>query len=120
VKKLHTINKTVYLHKACTMDKDPFYEPTKKLLSLIPGVKIIEFEKECGNQGFEKIDGETKKSAIELMKKVEDKGADTIICTSPYCESHLLMCSREGSWRTVEIEISDVYQLLLSSLEGVS
>ncbi len=117
-KKLHPINKTVILHKACTMEKDPFYESTKKLLSLIPGVKIIELKEKCGQNGFNKIDGKTKQSAIELMKKAVSLKADTIICTSPYCESHLLMCSREGSWRSVDIEISDVYQLIFSSLVG--
>ena len=52
------------------------------------------------------------------MKKAVQKGADTIICTSPYCESHLLMCSREGSWRSTDIEISDVYQTLILSIKG--
>ena len=57
---------------------------------------------------------------IGLIASCVKKGADIIICTSPYCESHLLLCSREGSWRSSDIEISDVNKVLLSSLEGES
>ena len=52
------------------------------------------------------------------MKEAGKKGAEYIVCTSPYCEAHLLLCQREGSWRLTDVEIGDVYQLLLASLEG--
>ena len=118
-KKLSTINKIVAIHHACGMEKDPFYETTKKLLKLIPGIKIVELNKnKCGTSKFDNLNGTSKQSALNLMKKAADKGADMLICTSPYCESHLLLCQREGSWRLVDIEVTDVYRLLLSSLEG--
>lgn len=117
-KDLNRIGKTIAIHKSCKMDNDPFYESTKKLLEIIPGVKIIELKGKCGHNNFDKIDGKTKQTAISLMKEATSKGAEIIVCTSPYCESNLLMCSREGSWRSVDIEISDVYQILLSSLLG--
>ena len=53
-----------------------------------------------------------------FMKKASEKGADVIVCSSPYCLSHLLLCSRKGSWQTVDIEISDIFQLLYSSITG--
>ena len=117
-KGLHSIKRTVALHKACGMEKDPFYDSTKKLLKLIPGIKIVELKSKCGHSSFENINGDSKKSAVKLMKDAVKKGADVIVCNSPYCESHLMMCSREGSWRAVDIEISDVYRLLLSSITG--
>jgi len=109
--------KTVAIHRACLMEKDPFYESTVKLLKLIPGINVIEIDGKCGHKGFESLDADSKTFALNLMKKTVEKDADIILCTSPYCESHLLMCQREGSWRSVDVEITDVYKLLLSSLE---
>ena len=71
----------------------------------------------CGHRGFDSLDAESKATAIHLIEKSVGRDADTIVCTSPYCESHLLMCQREGSWRSIDIEITDVYKLLLSSLD---
>ena len=99
------------------MEKDPFYDATKKLLKLIPGISIVELEGKCGHNKFDSLDGNSKKSALNLFSEATKKGADTILCTSPYCESHLLLSQREGSWRSTDIEITDVYKLLLSSLE---
>jgi ferredoxin len=115
---LKRVARTVAIHKACKMDKDPYYDSTKRLIKMIPGIKIVELNGNCGHSNFDKIDGKSKQDAENLMKEVVQKGADTIICTSPYCESHLLMCSREGSWRSTDIEISDVYQTLLLSIKG--
>ena len=115
---LKPLNKTIAIHHACVMKKDSFYESVRKLLSLIPGVKIVELKDNCGHSGFDHLDGKSKISAVNLMKKAFSKGADLIVCTSPYCESHLMLCSREGSWRTVDIEISDIYKVLMSSITG--
>ena len=52
------------------------------------------------------------------MKEAVGQGAEYIVCTSPYCESYLLLCQREGSWCSVDIKVGDVYQLILSSLTG--
>ena len=117
-KALKHVKRTVALHKACKMQSDPFYKSTKELLKLIPGIKIVELKSKCGHDGFDTLNGDSKQSALNLMNKAIEKKADYIVCTSPYCESHLLLCQREGSWRLADIEIGDVYQLLLSSLEG--
>lgn len=117
-KGLKRVERTVAIHKACNMDKDPYYDSTKELLKIIPGIKIVELNRRCGNSNFNKIDGIAKQDAENLIKEAVEKGADAIICTSPYCESHLLMCLREGSWRSTDIEISDVYQTLLLSIKG--
>ena len=117
-KDLYPVNKTIAIHRACTLEKDLFYEFTKKLLKLIPGLKLVELKGECGQSGFNNLDGNSKESAIKLMKEAVDKNADTIVCTSPYCQTHLMLCNREGSWRTADIEISDICQILISSLEG--
>ena len=118
IKDFKPINLTIALHPACNMEKDPFYDSAKKLLGLIPGLKIVELKSKCGHNSFDKINGESKEFALKLMNEAANKGAKLVICTSPNCESHLLMCHREGSWRSVDIEISDVYRLLYSSLTG--
>lgn len=118
LKNLNSINKTVAIHQACTIENDPFYETIKKLLGLIPKVNIVELEGDCGHSGFENLNGDSKQSAINLMNEAAEKGADIILCTSPYCESHLLMSQREGSWHSSDITITDVYRFLLSSING--
>ena len=118
-KKFNPVNKTVAIHHACQLEEDPFYDSVKRLIKLIPGVKIVHLDKaKCGNNGFQELNGESKKYAINILNKASEKNADMVICTSPYCESHLMLCQREGSWRTVDVEITDIYKLILSSLEG--
>ena len=117
-KKFYPIKKTIAIHPTCSKENDPFYTSTKKLLRLIPGIKIIELEGKCHHNGFDNIDSSSKESAVKLLKKAEKKDADIIVCISPYCESFLLLCQRQGSWCSTDICISDVYQLLLCSLEG--
>ncbi len=112
------IKKTIAIHKACAMKTDPFYEDTKKLIERIPGVKIVELKEKCNHNGFESLNSKSKQSALILLKEAEKKGADIVICTSPYCESYLLLCQRKGSWRSNDIEISNAYKLLLASLDG--
>jgi len=113
-----SIKKTIAIHPACSLETDPFYESTKDLLSLIPGVKIITLQSSCDHNRFMTINAHQKESVNLLIQEAEKQGADIIICTSPYCLSHLLMNHREGSWSTSNIVISDIYQLLLSSLNG--
>ena len=117
---LKPIPKTIALHHACAMNDDPFYNDVKQLLSLIPEIKMVELESSCGNTKFEQITGESKNAAIDVMKEAAKKNADMILCTSPYCQSHLLLCSRQGSWRSTDIPVSDIYQLLYSSITGES
>ena len=52
------------------------------------------------------------------LNNAYSKNIDIIICTSSYCEAFLKMVTREGSWRKDDIEISDIYQILASSLKG--
>ena len=117
-KGLKPVNKTVAIHHACKMNSDQFYEPAKKILKKIPGIKIVEIKDKCGHNSFDSLDSKSKQTAISLIKKASKKGADTIVCTSPYCLSHLLLCFREGSWTVSDIEISDVFQILYSSITG--
>jgi len=115
---LKNLNIIVVIHKACQLENDPFFDSTKKLLSLIPGVKIVELNEKCGQNSFENLNGDAKQKSLKLMNEAKKKNADFIVCTSPYCLSHILLCNREGSWRFSDIEIIDAYQLLLSSYEG--
>ena len=121
-KELHTLLKTtkspqsqittIALHPACSLETDPFYQPTKELLKKIPGLTIIELPQKCGESKFEQINGDSKQVGLSLMKNATAHNADLILCTSPYCESHLHLCQREGSWRSVDISIGNLYTFL--------
>ncbi len=108
--------KTIALHPACSLKSDPFYQPTKELLKKIPGITIIDLPQKCGESKFEQITGQSKQIGLSLMHKATDHSADVILCTSPYCESHLQLCQREGSWRSVDITIGNLYTFLTATL----
>jgi Fe-S oxidoreductase len=116
IKSFSKINKTIGIHSACNIDKDPFYTATRKILNLIPGVTIVELKDRCGYKGFDSLNAESKESSLNFLQDAYKNGVDIVVCTSPYCESNLLMCQREGSWRTIEVEILDIYRLLLKSM----
>ncbi|MFE3845337.1 FAD-dependent oxidoreductase [Thermoplasmatota archaeon] len=115
-KGFYPIKKTVAIHSSCHLKKDPFIGSTKKLIKLIPGISIVELEDKCCNNGFTNLNVESKESVLKILSEANEKDVDTIICTSPNCESHFLLCQRKGSWLTTDIEITDVYSILMKSL----
>jgi NADPH-dependent glutamate synthase beta subunit-like oxidoreductase/Fe-S oxidoreductase/coenzyme F420-reducing hydrogenase delta subunit len=117
LQKIKPINKTLALHKACKLHIDPFYEPIKKLLQSIPGITLIDLPETCGHEGFDVLNSQTNQIANSLIDHAADQGAEQILCTSPYCQSHLLLTQREGSWKTTDIEIGDIYTILYNLLE---
>ena len=116
--RLNPLKLTIGLHHACNLDNDSFKNIVKNILKKIPGIKIVELKGCCGQSGFENLNAKSKHKAVSLMKDAKRLGVDLILCTSPNCQSHLLLCNREGSWRDVDIEISDIYSLLLCSYNG--
>ncbi|MBU0497231.1 MAG: 4Fe-4S binding protein, partial [Candidatus Thermoplasmatota archaeon] len=115
-KSLKSPIKTIALHPACSLKPDPFYQPTKELLKKIPGITIIDLPQKCGESKFEQITGQSKQIGLSLMHEAAAHNADVILCTSPYCESHLQLCQREGSWRSVDIAIGTLYTFLTTAL----
>ncbi len=115
---LDPLDIVVAVHPSCAMDEDPFLDPTLELLGRIPGVRIVTIDEGCGRSGFRDMDAGSRVSAHELVSKALEMGADTIACTSSHCQAHMLLMQRQGSWRSAEIEVTDVYSLLLRSIRG--
>ena len=103
---------TVALHPACAMQNDPFLHPTQQLLDSIPNVTTVLLTSPCQHTHFSALTGESKLAAIHLMEEAKRLQADMVVCTSPYCHSHLLLSQRIGSWRPVEIPITDLASFL--------
>ncbi len=116
-KKFTPKQKTIALHPACSLKEDPFYQITKKIVHLLPGLRIIELGSSCGNTNFTHLDGDAKTKARKLLQHAVSQGAEALLCTSPYCETHLMLCQRQGSWQMVDIEITDLYRFLATALE---
>jgi Fe-S oxidoreductase len=115
-KDFNPIKKTISIHSACHMDKDPFYEYTKKILQLIPEITIIDIDGKCKHNGFDDLNADSKSLSLKLLEEANKKEVDTIICTSPYCLSHFQLYLREGSWRTIDTDINDAYSFILDSI----
>ena len=72
----------------------------------------------CGHNHFDELNAKSKDESLKLISETSKLNSSIIVCNSLYCQSHLLLCQREGSWLTENIKITDVYSLLLSSLTG--
>ncbi|MGA1793629.1 MAG: FAD-dependent oxidoreductase [Thermoplasmatota archaeon] len=118
--KLSPLDMTVAVHPACSLPDDPFLGHFRKILELIPGIKVIETVGKCGQSGFFSPDGKRIEKAIGILKSAQEKGADMVICTSPNCHSHLLLSQRDGSWNDTDMEVGDIYGIILSSMGGGS
>ena len=86
--KFKHVNKVIAIHRACHLNKDPFIDDTKNLLNLIPGVSTIELKDECGFNGFDNLNADSKIKSLKLINTAIERNADMIISTSPYCTSH--------------------------------
>jgi len=108
----------VAVHPSCGMDEDPFLGPVEELLRMVPGVEVVRLEGGCGGSGIRDLTIRSREASDRLLSEAVRAGADAVVCTSPHCQARLLLMQRGGSWRTVEIDITDVCSLILRSLRG--
>jgi Fe-S oxidoreductase len=111
------INKTVTYHDPCHLGRhSKIYDPPRKLLAKIPGVKFVEMDRIrefsfcCGaGGGVKKVYPDYALDvAKERIEEALSKNADILVSTCPFCERNF----RDAGG----IEVKDIIELVLEAL----
>lgn len=119
------VEKRVTYHDPCYLGRhNGIYEPPRDVLRAIPGIDLIEMERNrenslcCGGGGgglWNEVPAEQRFSVLRVKEAVET-GAEIIAAACPYCISMF-----EDALKTIgkeeEMRVMDVSELLLESLE---
>ena len=119
------VEKRVTYHDPCYLGRhNGIYEPPREVLRAIPGIDLIEMERNrenslcCGGGGgglWNEVPAEQRFSVLRVKEAVET-GAEIIAAACPYCISMF-----EDALKTIgkeeEMRVMDVSELLLESLE---
>ncbi|MFC1914134.1 (Fe-S)-binding protein [Chloroflexota bacterium] len=102
------------------------YEPPRKIITSIPGVELIEMERNreeslcCGTSAWTNCDSCSRQIRTERLLEAKRTGADTLITNCPKCLTHFkcAMTTRgEEKGPDIEIEVMDLIDLAISALE---
>jgi len=119
------VEKRVTYHDPCYLGRhNGIYEPPRDVLRAIPGIDLVEMERNrenslcCGGGGgglWNEVPAEQRFSVLRVKEAVET-GAEIIAAACPYCISMF-----EDALKTIgkeeEMRVMDVSELLLESLE---
>ena len=114
--KLATTNLTVGYHPSCA-NGDDVDAQCLELLAMVPGLKVVELEGECGDTGWRLVDSGSREKGAELMRKAEKIGAKILISSSNRCTAHL--DALRNGWCQSGVDVQDVFSFLASALEVV-
>jgi len=115
------INKTVTYHDPCEIGRyRDIYEPARNVLKAIPGLQLVEMERNrdeafcCGGGGGIKIMDEdaSNEIAVERLQDALDTGADLLSTICPACELNL---THATYIEDVHMRVLDVAELLAVS-----
>ena len=104
-------------HDPCMLGRwCEIYEPPRKLLSALPGLEVLEFERNMENSWCCGAGGGVKAgkpaladwTAEERMEEARAVGAEAIVTACPHCENHL--ADRK------DLPVYDMFELLASGL----
>jgi len=103
------------------------YEPPRKLLESIPGLELVEMERNrdealcCGTSAWTNCDSCSKQVRVDRLLEAKGTGADTLITCCPKCLIHFkcaMTNKGEEKGPDIEIEVMDLVDLLVSALGG--
>ena len=114
--KLAPTNLTVGYHPSC-VDGGDFDASCLELLALIPGLKVVELQGECGDTGWRSVGSDSRKKGAELMRKADEAGAKILISSSTRCTAHL--DALRNGWCQSGVDVQDIFSFLVSRLEVI-
>ena len=100
--------------------KAGIYDPPRKLINLVPGVRLEEMPGNrensacCGTSAWIECSECSKTMQIERLREAVSTGASTLITACPKCRIHL-SCAEQNTDITLKIE--DLYSFLLDRVE---
>jgi heterodisulfide reductase subunit D len=121
--KLKTIDKAVTYHDPCDLGRGSGeYDAPRDIIKAIPGIKLVEMEKNrencvcCGGGGnLEMIDaGLSKDIAGDKIRQVLDTGADAVITSCQQCVRTMKGYVRLNK---IKLEVLDIVELVKKALK---
>ena len=111
---------TVTYHDPCRLGRlAGIYEPPRRLLELIPEIRLVEMERNrenalcCGTSAWMECSSYSKSIQVERMQEAIHTGAQTLITTCPKCQIHL-SCAQSGT--DSDLKVIDLYTYLSQRL----
>ncbi|MBW2216474.1 MAG: (Fe-S)-binding protein [Deltaproteobacteria bacterium] len=97
------------------------YDAQRELLNAIPGIELREMERSrengvcCGTTGWTNCSSCSKEIQMQRLAEAGNTGAGTIITACPKCQIHF-RCTKSAF--DLEIEVTDLYDLLADRIKG--
>jgi len=121
---IKNINEIVTYHDPCHLGRHlGIYDAPRKILSLVPGVELIEMERNreyawcCGAGSGVKaaLSDFALWSALERLEEVKASGARTLISCCPFCKRNFLDAIKKEK---LDIHMMDLVEFLDNIMEG--
>ncbi|OQX55161.1 MAG: hypothetical protein B5M53_04645 [Candidatus Cloacimonas sp. 4484_209] len=127
IKPTNVFAKKVVFHDPCFLGKqNNIYEPPREILSSIPGLELVEFERSrerslcCeggGGRMWVESESSEERLAVKRVKSAEKLGVDIIATACPFC-----LLTLEDAVKTAnledKIEVLDVIEILDKAVMG--
>lgn len=114
--------KAVTYHDPCRLGRlAGIYDAPRNILKAIPGIELKEMPRSrengvcCGTTGWMNCSTCSKEIQVERLTEAADTGAGTLVTACPKCQIHF-RCAKSAF--DLEIEISDLYDIIAESLKG--
>lgn len=118
---MNEFNKTVVYHDPCYLGKrNNIFEPPRQILSIIPGINLVEFERRedrslCCEGGGGKMwsegTGTGERNAVIRARDAGALGAEVIAVACPFCMS-TLEDGRSTAGYEESMEVKDIFEIL--------
>lgn len=115
---------TVTYHDPCRLGRlAGIYEPPRRLLELIPEIRLVEMERNrenalcCGTSAWMECSSYSKAIQVERMQEAIHTGAQTLITACPKCQIHL-SCAQSGT--DSELKVIDLFSYLSQRLNDTA
>lgn len=121
--KFKNIDEIITYHDPCHLGRHlNIYNAPRKILSSIPGVKLVEMERNkefswcCGaGSGVKAAYSDFATwSSLERLEEAKDTGAQTLISCCPFCKHNLKEASKSGG---INIDVMDLTEYLEKVME---
>jgi len=120
------VKRKVTYHDPCRLGRHlGVYEPPRKVLEAIPGIKLVEMKQSreeslcCGTSAFTNCDSFSKQIRVERLLEAKATGADCLVTSCPKCQIHFrcaMVNKGEEKGQDVEIEVMDIVNLVANAL----
>jgi Fe-S oxidoreductase/coenzyme F420-reducing hydrogenase delta subunit len=125
--RLKEVKRKVTYQDPCRLGRHlGIYDAPRKVLEAIPGIEVIEMEKNrecalcCGTSAFTNCDTYSHEMRVARLLEAKATGAETLVTTCPKCQIHF-RCAMNDKGKEkgpdINIEVTDFANLVASALE---